>query len=84
MERQELADKIKQLVVEMLGCPADEVTPEAKLVEDLNADSLDLFDLVMTVEEEFEIAEIADEKIEALVTVEDLVALVAEALKATA
>ena len=47
----EIADKVKAIVVEQLGVAEDQVTPEAKFVEDLGADSLDQVELVMALEE---------------------------------
>ena len=48
-----VADKVKKIVVEQLGVSEDQVTPEAKFIEDLGADSLDQVELVMALEEEF-------------------------------
>ena len=56
----EIADKVKKIVVEQLGVSEDQVTPEAKFIEDLGADSLDQVELVMAFEEEFG-ADIPDE-----------------------
>lgn len=66
----ELEEKVKQIIVDQLGVDADEVTPQAKFVEDLGADSLDTVELVMALEEEFGI-EIPDEDAEKIVTVKD-------------
>jgi acyl carrier protein len=63
-------ERLKKLVVEQLGVDEVQVTPEASFVEDLNADSLDLVDLIMTLEEQFGI-EISDEDAEKIVTVQD-------------
>jgi len=60
------------LVAEQLGVDPSEVTPEKSFVEDLNADSLDLTELVMTLEEKFDI-EIAEDKAESLKTVRDVI-----------
>ncbi|MGZ6299101.1 MAG: acyl carrier protein [Candidatus Limnocylindria bacterium] len=46
-------DRLKKLIVEQLGVDEEEVTPTASFVEDLNADSLDLVELIMSLEEEF-------------------------------
>ena len=67
-----LFDKIKETVVEQLGADADAVKPEASFVDDLGADSLDVVEMVMALEEEFEI-EIPDDEAEKLVTVKDVV-----------
>lgn len=56
-------DRIKKIIVEQLGVEAEEVTPEASFVQDLGADSLDTVELVMALEEEFDI-EIPDEDAE--------------------
>ena len=61
-------EKVKGIIVEQLGVNADQVTKEAKVVEDLGADSLDAVELVMAVEEEFGI-EVPDDKAEDLSTV---------------
>jgi len=63
-----LEDKVKEIIVEQLGVNAEQVTPEAKFVEDLGADSLDQVELVMAFEEEFG-AEIPDEDAEKLTNV---------------
>lgn len=64
--------KIQEVVAEQLGKDAAEVTPEKKFVEDLGADSLDLAELVMGLEETFDIDEIAEEDSEKFVTVQDV------------
>jgi acyl carrier protein len=63
-----LEERVKKIIVEQLGVEEDEVTPEASFVEDLGADSLDTVELVMALEEEFEI-EIPDEDAEKILTV---------------
>ena len=63
-----VADKVKKIVVENLSVPEDQVTPEARFIEDLGADSLDLVELVMAFEEEFG-SDIPDEDAEKLTTV---------------
>ena len=63
-----LEDKVKEIIVEQLEVNAEQVTPEASLIEDLGADSLDTVELVMAFEEEFG-AEIPDEDAEKLSTV---------------
>jgi acyl carrier protein len=64
-------EQIKAIIVEQLGVSEEEVTPEAKFIEDLGADSLDTLELVMAFEEEFGI-EIADENAEKLETFGDI------------
>jgi acyl carrier protein len=63
-----LEDKVSEIIVEQLGVNAEQVTAEASFVEDLGADSLDVVELVMAFEEEFN-AEIPDEDAEKLRTV---------------
>lgn len=64
----ELEEKITKVIVEKLGVTADKVVPEAKFVEDLGADSLDQVELVMALEDEFNL-EIPDEDAEKLKSV---------------
>jgi acyl carrier protein len=70
-------DKIKQIIADQLGVKKDEVTDNAKFVDDLGADSLDTVELVMALEEEFGI-EIPDEEAEKLVTVGDALRYIEE------
>jgi len=65
-------DRVKELVVEQLGVDAEEVTEEASFIDDLGADSLDIVELVMAFEEEFDL-EIPDEDAEKIRTVGDAV-----------
>jgi acyl carrier protein len=67
-----VADRIKKIVAEQLGVDEDQVTPEAAFMDDLGADSLDTVELVMALEEEFDI-EISDEDAEKIQTVQDAV-----------
>ena len=67
-----VADKVKKIVVEQLGVSEDQVTSEAKFIEDLGADSLDQVELVMALEEEFG-SDIPDEDAEKLTTVGDAI-----------
>ena len=73
-------DRVKKVVVEQLNVEADEVTPEASFVEDLRADSLDMVELSMAFEEEFQI-EIPDEEAEKIKTVQDAVNYIDEKSK---
>ncbi len=77
MSDKSVQDRVKDIIVEQLGVNADQVTPEAKFIEDLGADSLDTVELVMAFEEEFG-AEIPDEDAEKLQTVGDVVKYVEE------
>ena len=70
-----VADKVKKIVVENLAVSEDQVTPEARFVEDLGADSLDLVELVMALEEEFG-SDIPDEDAEKLTTVGNAIAYI--------
>ena len=72
MAKEEIFDKLKELVVDQLGVEEDELTMEASMQDDLGADSLDLVDLVMSVEEEFGV-KVADEDLENIKTVGDIV-----------
>ena len=72
MAKEEIFDKLKELVVDQLGVEEDEVTMEASMQDDLGADSLDLVNLVMSVEEEFGV-KVADEDLENIKTVGDIV-----------
>ena len=65
-------DRVKKVVVEQLDVSEDEVTPDASFVEDLGADSLDVVELVMGLEEEFDV-EIPDEDAEKITTVKEAV-----------
>ena len=65
-------EKVKNIIIEQLGVSADEVVPEASFVDDLGADSLDLVELVMVLEEEFG-KEIPDEAAEKIQTVQDAI-----------
>lgn len=68
-------DRVKKVVVEQLDVSEEEVTPQASFVEDLGADSLDVVELVMGLEEEFDI-EIPDEDAEKIATVKDAVSYI--------
>ena len=63
-------ERVKEIICEQLGVEEDEVTPAAKFIEDLGADSLDTVELVMAFEEEFDL-EIPDEDAEKIITVGD-------------
>lgn len=69
--------RVKDIIVEQLGVKPEQVTPEAKFIEDLGADSLDTVELVMALEEEFG-QEIPDEEAEKLQTVGDVVKYIEE------
>lgn len=63
--------KVREIVCEQLGVSDEEVTPDASFVDDLGADSLDLVELVMALEEEYD-TEISDEDAEKIKTVQDV------------
>ncbi len=72
MSDKSIEDRVKDIIVDQLGVNADQVTPEAKFVEDLGADSLDTVELVMAFEEEFDV-EVPDEEAEKLQSVGDVI-----------
>jgi acyl carrier protein len=73
----DILEKVKAVVVEKLGVEPEQVTPEARFIEDLNADSLDIVELVMGLEDEFGL-EISDEEAEGIRTVGDAVKFIEE------
>ena len=75
MEHDEIMDKVRAVIVDQLGVEEDDVTEDASFVDDLNADSLDIVELVMALEEEFGIS-IPDEDAENIKTVGDAVAYI--------
>lgn len=72
MNEEEIFEKVKKIVVEQLGIEEEHVKKEATFVDDLSADSLDIVELIMGIEEEFEI-DIPDSDAEKIVTVGDVV-----------
>ena len=70
-------ERVRKIVVDQLGVDEDQVVPAASFVDDLNADSLDLVELIMSLEEEFtqegKALEISDEDAEKIVTVQDAI-----------
>ena len=68
-------DKVKELIVDQLDVEEDAVKTESVIIDDLGADSLDVVDLVMSIEEEFDI-EIPDEAAEKIKTVQDVVSYI--------
>ena len=70
-------DKIRDMIVEQLGVTAEEVVVEASFIDDLGADSLDIVELVMAIEEEFSL-EIPDEEAERIQTIQDAISYVEE------
>ncbi|MBO5566977.1 MAG: acyl carrier protein [Succinivibrio sp.] len=72
MSNTNIEDRVKKIIVDMLGVSAEDVVPEASFVDDLGADSLDTVELVMALEEEFE-TEIPDEEAEEIKTVQSAI-----------
>ena len=72
MSSEEVYDKVKEIIVEQLGVAETAITPEASFIDDLGADSLDIVELIMALEEEFDL-EIPDADAEKVVTVNDVV-----------
>ena len=70
-------DKVKKIIVDQLDVEVDKVTEAASITDDLGADSLDVVDLVMSFEEEFDI-EIPDDQVEKIKTVGDIVKFIEE------
>ena len=77
MNQEEIFEKIKTTIVEQLGVAEDTVTLEASFIDDLGADSLDIVELIMALEEEFDL-EIPDSDAEKIVTVNDVVEYIKE------
>jgi len=65
-------EKVKEIIVEQLGVEEDEITMESSFIDDLGADSLDIVELIMALEEEFDM-EIPDEEAEKITSVGDVV-----------
>ena len=72
-------EKLQAIIADVLNVPKDDITPETTFVDDLGADSLDIFQIIMGIEEEFDI-EIANEDAEHIVTVADAVEQIKNAL----
>lgn len=77
MSSEEIFERIKKIIVDLLQVPEDSVTLESHFIDDLGADSLDLVELIMGIEEEFNI-EIPDGEAEKVVTVGDVVEYIKE------
>lgn len=66
-----MLEKLQEIIAEQLGIEAEEVKAESNFKDDLNADSLDLFEMIMAMEEEFDV-EIPSEDLEQIATVQDI------------
>ena len=80
MAEKKIEQRVKDIIVEQLGVNPDQVTPDAKFIEDLGADSLDTVELVMALEEEFG-NEIPDEQAEKLQSVGDVIKYIEDTKK---
>ena len=80
MSSEEVLEKVKDIKVEQLGVADTAITMDASFIDDLGADSLDIVELIMALEEEFDI-EIPDSDAEKVVTVEDVVEYIKENVK---
>jgi len=77
---QDIAEGLREIMAARLGLPAEQLVPEARLVEDLGLDSLDAVELAISVERKFDI-EVPEEELTKLKTVADMVALVESRVK---
>ncbi len=75
--KEQIFDKVKEIIVDQLGVEEDEVTLESSFIEDLGADSLDIVELIMALEEEFGL-EIPDDEAEKIATVNDAIEYIRE------
>jgi acyl carrier protein len=80
MSVENVQERVKNIIVEQLGVEADQVKPEAQFVNDLGADSLDTVELIMALEEEFDV-EIPDDKAEKIKTVGEAISYIEENAK---
>ncbi len=74
---EQVTQRLKEIIAEQLGISEEEIVPEASFVDDLGADSLDLVELIMALEEEFDM-EISDEEAEKIQTVQDAINYILE------
>ena len=77
MSSEEIFDKVKEIIIEQLGVEESTVTGESSFIDDLGADSLDIVELIMALEEEFDL-EIPDSEAEKVVAVNDVVNYIKE------
>ena len=77
----EVLAKVKEMIASHLGKPEEEITPDSSFIEDLGADSLDLVELIMSMEDEFGL-EISDEDAENIITVQDAINFIQSSVQA--
>ena len=75
-------EKLQAIIADVLNVPKDDITPETTFVDDLGADSLDIFQIIMGIEEEFDI-EIDNEEAEKITTVQDAVEQIKKAVESS-
>jgi len=80
VNREELFKKVAEMISEKLNVPIEDIDEDSHIIEDLGADSLDAFDLVMILEDEFGI-KLEDDEIERMLTVKDILDLLMEKVK---
>lgn len=80
LEVKKVFDRIKTIIVDQLGIDENKITPEASFIDDLGADSLDMVELIMAIEEEFEI-EVPEEEAENITTVSDAINYISSKIK---
>jgi len=80
VNREELFKKVAEMISEKLNVPIEDIDEDSHIIEDLGADSLDAFDLVMIIEDEFGL-KLDDDEIERMLTVKDILDLLMEKIK---
>ncbi len=81
VDKQDVEKRVREIIIELLGVKKEQVTPDARFREDLEADSLDLVELIMALEEAFD-SEISDEQAQKITTVGEATQYISERLKA--
>jgi acyl carrier protein len=72
-------ERVKEIIAEQLGLEKDDIQPEASFIDDLGADSLDIVEMIMTIEDEFDV-EISDEDAEKIISVQDAINYISDKL----
>ncbi len=72
-------ERVKEIIAEQLGLEKDDIQPEASFIDDLGADSLDIVEMIMTIEDEFDV-EISDEDAEKIMSVQDAINYISDKL----